>query len=840
MGEVYRARDTRLEREVALKVLPEDLADNEERLRRFEREAITLASLNHPNVAQVFSIDQVGDTCFMAMELVPGEDLAARISRGALPLDETLDVCRQVAEGVETAHEAGVIHRDLKPANVMITPEGKVKVLDFGLAKPAGHGPGANSTADSVLTTEEGRLLGTPTYMAPEQARGRPIDRRVDVWAFGCVLYECLARRRAFNGESLGDVLAAVLQKEPVWSALPASTPRSVRELLVRCLRKDPRLRLRDIGDARIALEEAVEGKIGSTEERGANPRLVGILAAIAVVGIAAAILGWARSPTEGNVSPRSSRMYPITYGAEWEGTPSWSPSAERMAFTRMVNGSLDIHLKPVVGETSDPLVTGPGDEYTPRWSPDGKHIAFLSSGAPGSPLCLVRPGSQAEPRELIDTNVARLAINILARCLGDRPWLDNRNLIVSRALPSAQMAVFRVSVESSEVHQLSAPPVGADDLCASLSFDGETIVFERRVGGTGELWTMDADGAGASPLLADGLDNKSPAWRPDGQHVLYRSYAGESFENVWEFDVATGEKRRVTNLSKNIWDFAVSPDGRLAIQPFWHDTFLWSLDMETRQHVELTTHVGDNFGGRFSPDGEFIAYHSNRLGDTDVWRIDVETGAETNLTSHPGPDCFPDWSPDGSRIVFVSNREGTFDLYVMDADGGNKRRIVRETVLRGTNALNSGLIARWAPDGERIAYLRADEDGTGVWTVRADGRENRLLLENVYHFDWLGDRMAVFSRQESPGEDLVLQVIHLDSGDTRELYRGPHMEIAAAPDATAIAFCSGVGHLGMKPHVLRLIQSTEPGGLPEAVGAPEPLYPARSVLARPHGWLVR
>ena len=184
MGEVYRARDTRLDREVALKVLPEDLADDEERLRRFEREAKTLASLNHPNVAQVFGIDQVGDTCFIAMELVPGEDLAARLSHDALPLAETLDVCRQIAEGVEAAHEAGVIHRDLKPANVVITPDGKVKVLDFGLSKPIEDG-GASSTTDSVLSTEEGRLLGTPTYMAPEQVRGKSIDKRVDVWAFG-------------------------------------------------------------------------------------------------------------------------------------------------------------------------------------------------------------------------------------------------------------------------------------------------------------------------------------------------------------------------------------------------------------------------------------------------------------------------------------------------------------------------------------------------------------------------------------------------------------------------------------------------------------------------------
>ncbi len=206
MGEVYRAKDTRLERDVAIKVLPEELAGDEERLRRFEREAKTLASLNHPNVAGIHGIDQVDDTCFIAMELVPGEDLSARLERGHLSIEEAIDVCRQIAEGLEAAHEAGVVHRDLKPANVRITPEGVVKVLDFGLAKPIRPKTSSDGTStaesDSFLMTEEGMVLGTPTYMSPEQARGKPVDRRTDIWAFGCVLYECLSGKRAFEGDA--------------------------------------------------------------------------------------------------------------------------------------------------------------------------------------------------------------------------------------------------------------------------------------------------------------------------------------------------------------------------------------------------------------------------------------------------------------------------------------------------------------------------------------------------------------------------------------------------------------------------------------------------------------
>tara|TARA_R110002072_G_scaffold273253_2_gene434010 strand:+ start:526 stop:1788 length:1263 start_codon:yes stop_codon:yes gene_type:complete len=265
MGEVYLARDTRLEREVAIKVLSEELAADDERLRRFDREAKTLASLNHPNVGGIHGIDQDGDTSFLAMELVPGEDLEERLKRGPMPLDEALDVCRQIAEGLEAAHEAGVVHRDLKPANVRITPEGAVKILDFGLAKPIGPNvPGSatgsdtsSAQSDSFLLTSEGMVLGTPTYMSPEQARGKPVDRRTDIWAFGCVLFECLTGKRAFKGEGFGDLMAAILEHDVDLEALPSTTPPHVRRLIARCVIKDPRERLRDIGEARLLLSAA-------------------------------------------------------------------------------------------------------------------------------------------------------------------------------------------------------------------------------------------------------------------------------------------------------------------------------------------------------------------------------------------------------------------------------------------------------------------------------------------------------------------------------------------------------------------------------------------------------
>jgi serine/threonine-protein kinase len=260
MGEVYRARDTKLAREVAIKVLPEAFARDADRMARFTREAHVLASLNHPNIAAIYGVED----CALVMELVQGPTLAKRIAEGRLPLKEALDIARQIAEALEAAHEHGIVHRDLKPANVKVTPEGRVKVLDFGLAKSLAGDPAAGDPAASpTLTmreTEAGAILGTAGYMAPEQAKGKAVDKRADIWAIGVVLYEMLAARRLFEGETVPETLAAVLMKEPALDALPVATPSAVRKLLRRCLERDVRRRLRDIGDARIALEEMLAG----------------------------------------------------------------------------------------------------------------------------------------------------------------------------------------------------------------------------------------------------------------------------------------------------------------------------------------------------------------------------------------------------------------------------------------------------------------------------------------------------------------------------------------------------------------------------------------------------
>jgi serine/threonine-protein kinase len=322
MGEVYRARDTKLGRDVAIKVLPPAFAQDPERLARFEREAKVLASLNHPSIASIFGLHEESGVGFLAMELVPGEDLAEILKKGPLPLSDAADIARQIAEALEAAHEQGVVHRDLKPANVRITPDGKVKVLDFGLAKALeiatasdGRRDAAMSPTITSLGTVAGVILGTAAYMAPEQARGKGVDKRADIWAFGCVLFEMLSGRRPFDGETISDTLAAVLAREADWSLLPAATPAKVRHLLERCLEKDPKRRLRDVGDARLELEELLADRtasgrvrVASGEPAARRPSLprwaIGAMLACAVLGALAGALGFSRraAPARGVV----------------------------------------------------------------------------------------------------------------------------------------------------------------------------------------------------------------------------------------------------------------------------------------------------------------------------------------------------------------------------------------------------------------------------------------------------------------------------------------------------------------------------------------------------------
>src|SRR5262245_48619722 len=382
MGEVYRAVDRSLGREVALKVLPAELAADPERLARFDREAKVLASLNHPNIATIHGIVDDHGRRALVMELVPGEDLAARLERGSIPLDDAIPIARQIAEALEAAHESGVIHRDLKPANVKITPEGQVKVLDFGLAKAVERTTSATSPTITSLGTVAGVILGTAAYMSPEQARGKEADRRADIWAFGVILLEMLTGRRVFDGETISDTLAAVLTRPPDWSSLPTSTPTAVRRLLERCLDRDPRTRLRDIGEARVALSGPITPETRTAAKGGPSTFNVLTITIVAAVlsSVAGAIASRYVSRTPAPAAP--SMAFDVSSGPSMRiGSIAVSPDGRHLVFSaRRDDGATELWIRPMDSLAARPL-PGTRDAQYPFWSPGGREIGYFAAG---------------------------------------------------------------------------------------------------------------------------------------------------------------------------------------------------------------------------------------------------------------------------------------------------------------------------------------------------------------------------------------------------------------------------------------------------------------------------
>ena len=419
MGEVYRAEDTNLDREVAIKVLPERFSQDPERLARFEREAKLLASLNHPNIAAIYGFEHSGEIHFLVLELVEGDTLAERVAKGPLPVEEALEVCRQIAEGVEAAHDKGVIHRDLKPANVKVTPEGKIKILDFGLAKAFEGEVAAADISQSPTLTEEmtraGVILGTAAYMSPEQAKGQPVDKRTDIFAFGCVLYELLTAKRAFAGDTITETIASVLKSEPDLEALPEKTAWRVLELLRQCFEKDARERLQHLGDGRIqinrALTEPTTSPIdGMSAAQPAGWKILAPWALAVVAGIITGVLAWSVMRSDPLSPPQVTRL---TFRASpdqelnsFDPAPlAFSPDGRRLVYAARVEGVTQLYRRDLDQLEAEPIPGTEGAE-SPFFSPDGQWVGFFVDRmlqkvalAGGAPLKITDvPSGNSEP----------------------------------------------------------------------------------------------------------------------------------------------------------------------------------------------------------------------------------------------------------------------------------------------------------------------------------------------------------------------------------------------------------------------------------------------------------
>jgi serine/threonine protein kinase len=727
MGEVYRARDTKLGREVAIKVLPEHFADDAERLKRFEREAKSLASLNHPNVAQIHSVDQVDDTCFLVLELVPGESLEERLKRGPLPLDEALDVCRQIAAGLEAAHDAGVIHRDLKPANVRLTPDGKVKVLDFGLAKPANEGK-HGSSADSVLSTETGRLLGTPTYMAPEQARGKSIDKRVDIWAFGCVLYECLTAQRAFAGETLTDVLGAVLHTEPDFARLPAHTPARVRELLADCFVKDPRARARDCGEIARQIARALREPAPTALARPSGLRERIAWATALLAALTAVFLALRPSPAPPPLPVvRSSLVLPEDFTLSRADRPlRLSPDGRRLA---VIGSRGDQHsllwIRALDSTVLQPLSGTEGADY-PFWSPDGSEIAFFAdgklkrmsaTGGSATTICVSESSRGGAWGSLGDIVFSPTAFGPLYRVPASggtptpvMPTTGRESHRLPQFLPDGRRLLYTATnSDSNGIHVLDLGSGKhtriASDVSDALFVSPGLLLFVRQHNLMSQEFDADALALRGEPrLVVENVHFKT--FRATGAYCVSANgdvaYASVSNQRQLQWFDADGRPGDRIGTRARYLDLGLSSDGKriaAVIGGEGDQQDLWILDAHRGLGTKLAERTATGSQRVFFPDASTVLYARSIAGRTTefegVLRSLDGSAAERRL-----PGGWPqDVSRDGVWMLYGHQVPGTqFDVWCRRIDGSG------EPMQLAATAANE-IYAMFSPDGKWIAF---------------------------------------------------------------------------------------------------------------------------------------
>jgi serine/threonine protein kinase len=711
MGDVYRATDTNLGRQVAIKVLPDTFAQDPERLARFEREAKTLASLNHPNIAIIHGLEKADGIRALVMELVEGPTLAERIADGPIPLDEALRIAQQIAEALEAAHERGIVHRDLKPANVKVRPDGAVKVLDFGIAKamePAGESSPSVSMSPTITTpamTRAGMILGTAAYMAPEQARGDTVDRRADIWAFGCVLYEMLTGHRAFAATSAVEVISDVLKTDPEWTALPAGTPAVVRSLLRRCLQKDPSRRLRDAADAGFQLEEALsdsgEAEQGHATVSGARRRRTWWVAALIVASAAAvAVSLW---------SSRRPRPYPEEVRFEIHAPPTTeptsialSPDGKMLVFVATTERQSRLWVRPLNAVSAKPLA-GTENAKLPFWSPDSRSVGFAAD-------------AQLK-RVDIETGVVRVVASGGALA---GAWNRDGTILFDRAPGSS---LFRVSAEGgkpSAVTQQPTPEANDHWLPQFLPDHSHYLIYA-----TGKVPGIYSGVLGSPEPPRRIVDAQAASYAASGRLLFVRG--GTLFAQVFDpvrlalagSPVAIADQIVASDVTGATAALSVSAAG-----PFAYRTgpstsrhhFVWF----DRSGVPLETIPGSDFGDGFasslSPDASRLAISSFVEGTTDIWLLDMKRGVSTRLTTDPAFDLAGVWSPDARRIAFSSNRRGPseFALYMRATDGtGNDELLVPKAP--GPDD--------WSPDGRFILYRIADlNGGTDLMALPMEG----------------------------------------------------------------------------------------------------------------------
>jgi Tol biopolymer transport system component len=704
MGEVYRALDTNLKRAVALKVLPEDVAEDPRLIARFQREAELLASLHHPNIASVFGLERTDGVTAIVMELVEGEDLNWPIAAGPLPLDESLPIARQIAEALEAAHEKGIIHRDLKPANIKVRADGAVKVLDFGLAKVMGTGasgemPAIHSGLDtSPAMTMRGTVVGTAAYMPPEQAKGRPIDRRADIWAFGTVLYEMLTGHRAFPGADSAETLAAVISREPDWSLLPANTPNGIRKLMRRCLERDPKRRLDSAAAIRLEIEDAltVPEERGATAPSAARSRAAWLVAAASAIALVATLLAWA--PWRAAAALPELRTDIVTKGTGDPASFALSPDGRQIVFSASADGTLRLWLRSLGATSAQPLPGTEGGRY-PFWAPDSRSLGFftdtalkradLGGGAPQT----VAPASSG----------------------AGGTWMADGFIVFAPSPSSALMRVPAGGGTAVPVTTFGAQQIGhrwPDALPGGKQF----IFYAGGPPDTAGIYLGSLDGSAPARLTpADSAGVYHPdgwlLWVRDGALIAQRldaargTVAGEPLTIADSVAVDTAERSAVS----------VAASGAIA----------YRTGSANRRQLAWFDRTGTQFGPlgdadptwgrpRVSPDGLRVVVGRTVQGNQDLWLLE---GTRANrFTFDAATDDIAIWSPDGRRIVFDSTRSGGGDLYVKLASGAEvERPFVTSPEVKTPSS--------WSSDGRFVLFHSTDpQTSSDIWVADTGG----------------------------------------------------------------------------------------------------------------------
>jgi eukaryotic-like serine/threonine-protein kinase len=826
MGVVYRATDTKLGRDVALKVLPEAFAADAGRMARFAREAQLLASLNHPHIAAIHGLEESAGTRALAMELVEGPTLAERIAAGALSVEEALPIARQMAEALEYAHERGVVHRDLKPANVKLTPDGNVKILDFGLAKAMAGDLSVQDMSHSptltIAATQAGVILGTAAYMPPEQAKGKTVDRRADIWSFGCVLYEMLTGKQVFSGETVSDTLAAVIRGEPDWEALPGDTPRGLRRLLQRCLEKDPKRRLRDIGEARIAIEENIanpEADVPGVPTAAAAPqpawRRALPWAVVGVLAIVALAMAWQllRSPTPPE-AVRTSILPPPGIVLHIQGTQPGpavvSPDGRMVTFAgRSEDGRILLYVRELDREQARPLEGTEGAIY-PFWSPDSRSIGFFGGGklkrvelAGGPPLTLAdanngKGGAWNAAGDILFTPLHSAPLYRLAASGGEVTQLTTVNPAAGedshrhpRFLPDGrryfylarltrpgaegEAGLYEIRVASLDggeprtILQTRAQVEYADDYLFHVR--GNTLFAQpfdlRRLEFTGEPVPLAQDVIALGAGAGFSVFSVSPAGR-----LIYQ--AGDSFERMeltWRD--RQGASLGVLGASAEYQEPSISPDGRrvavVIVEEDRHAEDVWLLDLERDVRTRFTSDGNQKSSPVWSADGSRLAY--SRLGSHNLEEVFIAplAGTEEARRFSAEGQNFNEWpiqfSRDG-RYLLVGRFGGEYAYVTVVAlplrpEAGPPVEIAAEGASVGP--------ARLSPDGRWVAY--GSFQG-GSWQVYVSafpglGRRWQVSRDNGSHPVWSrGGREILFL----DGTGRIVSVEVSTSGDTLEI----------------------------------------------------------------------